>query len=202
MTPNPSGDGGFMLSGTSMYNPNSEAAVNAKQNLAVPMNDILKGLFSSYSQDNAGTDFMKNYLSGGAGPDPSIMADAANVKQYGTTGGYPGELIHGQAQFGGNGAPGAAMDQIRQWGGSGSRGLPAMALAMEYGAPSQAGQYTANQAQFGVSSEGAGRALANRAYGGQTAATNYLMPFLNAPKSAPYQAPAINARQVYRNVKG
>jgi len=46
---------------------------------------------------------------------------------------------------------------MMRYGGTGGPGNQAMLLPMQYGAPSQAGHYAANMAQFGTSSEGAGR---------------------------------------------
>ena len=70
-----------------------------------------------------------------------------------------------------------------------------MSLAMQYGAPSQAGQYASNMAQFGVSSEGAGRPLADLAYGRPTGAAAHLMPFLNQQRN-PYIPAPIPQRDV------
>lgn len=76
-----------------------------------------------------------------------------------------------------------------QWGGTGGPGNKAMSLMMQYGAPSQAGQYMANMAQSGISSTGAGQPLADLAYGRQSSpALAYLQPFMMAK---PYQAPAV-----------
>lgn len=101
--------------------------------------------------------------------------------------GIPGMLGMGQQD--------PRLTQLQRWGGPQGPGTDAMSLMMQYGAPSQAGQYTANMAQFGISSEGAGRPLANMAYGVPTEAARYLLPFLEAPT---YRAPTIPQRTVGR----
>lgn len=87
------------------------------------------------------------------------------------------------------GTPDPGLQSMMQWGGTGGPGNQAMSLAMQYGAPSQAGQYVANMAQFGVSSEGAGRPLADLAYGRPTGAAQYLTPFLNQQRNNYIPAP-------------
>lgn len=72
--------------------------------------------------------------------------------------------------------------QMQQWGGTGGPGHNAMSLAMQFGSPSQAGQYVANTAQFGVNNQAMGN-LMNR--------------FLN-PQGPAYAAPPIPSRQVTR----
>jgi hypothetical protein len=71
---------------------------------------------------------------------------------------------------------------IMRWGGTGGPGNNAMSLAMQFGAPSQAGQYVANLAQFGAPSQG----MANMMGG-----------FLNRTNPA-YAPPPIPNRQVTR----
>ena len=93
------------------------------------------------------------------------------------------------------GTPDPDLAKMVQWGGTGGPGNQAMSLAMQYGAPSQAGQYASNMAQFGVSSEGAGRPLQDLAYGRPTAAAAHLMPFLNQQRN-PYIPAPIPQRDV------
>lgn len=196
LTPNAAG-GGFSMSGPTQFNPNSEFATNARQNLTVPINQTLRNAFAAWSPTNAGTDALATIL--GMAPNPDVMGDASNMRQYGTIGGFPGEVAHSIVQYGGFGDPAMAMKTMMQQGGVGGRGLPGMAAAQEYGAPSNpAGRYAANTAQFGISDETAGRPLVNRAYGQTTAATNFLAPFLAAQSRPQYRAPNINQRAVTR----
>lgn len=88
--------------------------------------------------------------------------------------------------------------QIMRWGGPQGPGTDAMSLMMQYGAPSQAGQYVGNLAQFGISSTGAGQPLADLAYGRPTGSAQYLTPFLTSQASS-YRAPDIPQTPVTRN---
>ena len=95
------------------------------------------------------------------------------------------------------GTPDPNLANMVQWGGTGGPGNQAMSQAMQYGAPSQAGQYAANMAQFGVPSEGAGRPLADLAYGKPTGAAAHLLPFLRQQRN-PYIPAPIPRRDVRR----
>lgn len=89
----------------------------------------------------------------------------------------------------------AGLKQMWQRGGMfgpGHRGVQSM---IDYGAGGQGGQYASLMAQYGVPSEGAGRPLADLAYGRNTGAAQYLTSFLNPNK---YQAPQINMQPVTR----
>lgn len=171
------GDGGFSLGGAQMYNPYSQDAINASER-RVPINQNLQSSWDAWSPNgNAGNNWLTQYLSGGSGPDAGISGRLQQQANSGNLGGDPGAMLMAMSQY----------------GGAGQRGLPAMGAALEYGAPSQAGQYVASQAQFGVSSEGAGRPLANRAYGQPTAAASYLAPFIQRMGGG-YKAPTIQRR--------
>jgi hypothetical protein len=73
---------------------------------------------------------------------------------------------------------------MMKWGGTGGPGNNAMSLAMQYGAPSQAGQYVANLAQFGAGSQGM---------------ANLMQPFLSGQGGVNYRPPPIPTRQITRN---
>lgn len=89
--------------------------------------------------------------------------------------------------------------QMMQYGGMGGAPHDAMSLLMQYGAPSQAGQYMANMAQFGMASPGSGGALANFAQGNLGGAAQYLAPFLTGQMGGnSYQPPMIQPRQITR----
>jgi hypothetical protein len=84
-----------------------------------------------------------------------------------------------------------------QWGGTGGVGNNAMSMMMQYGTPSQAGQYLANMAQFGASSPGIANLLSNQAQGFPVGAAQYLIPFLmDQGGGNRYQAPMIPNRQL------
>ena len=87
------------------------------------------------------------------------------------------------------------LEKMWSWGGLEGPGHKGMQSMINYGAAGQGGQYASNMAQYGVSSEGAGRPLADMAYGRPTGAGSYLAAFLNPNK---YQAPAINMQPVTR----
>lgn len=135
-----------------------------------PQQTILPNVYANWQPWNQGTGYISNWL---AGPqagrmNPDFQTAMGNMAQYGGIGGYPTQLMHNMAQFGGTGGPG-------NYG---------MSYAMQYGAPSQAGQNVAQMAQHGVAGTWGGP-LYNRATGGPTASSNYLAPFLMA---RPYQA--------------
>lgn len=54
------------------------------------------------------------------------------------------------------------LSTISQWGGPSGPGTQAQSYMMQYGTPSQAGQFESNLAQYGVASEGSGRPLVNQ----------------------------------------
>ena len=74
--------------------------------------------------------------------------------------------------------------QMQQWGGTGGPGNNAMSLAMQYGAPSAAGQYVGNTAQYGVNNQ---------------SMANLLQPFLSGQGGPRYLPAPIQQRQVTRN---
>lgn len=78
------------------------------------------------------------------------------------------------------GTPDPRLAQAMQWGGFGGPGHQSMNLLREYGAPSQAGQYVANMAQFGVPSEGIG---------------NLMMPFARGQRTTYAPPPISTARR-------
>lgn len=96
--------------------------------------------------------------------------------------------------------PNPVLEQLKTTGGTGGPGSQAIHQAMLYGAPSQAGQYVGNLAQFGVSSEGSGRPLADLAYGKLTGPAAFLAPFLTGQTSTmgSYSAPPIPQRDLVR----
>lgn len=100
---------------------------------------------------------------------------------------------------GGIGRNSPITNQLMQWGGTGGVGNNAMSLMMQYGTPSQAGQFVNNMAQQGMSSQGAGGNLAALAAGQPVGAAQYLLPFLTGQQGRnSYQAPMIQPRQLQR----
>lgn len=204
---NPAGPDGrpnLTLYGASAFNPANDpsgAIATAMDYLRIPKNQNLQKAWDAWQPWDGGTQYLADYITNRSGADPTIKNWAQNTAQYGTMGGYGGELMHGMAQYGaGSQLPAQMLSNMYQYGGTGGYGNQGMSYAMQYGAPSQAGQYAANMAQFGVSSEGAGRALANRAYGQQTPSMSYLQPFMGlASKAVNYASPSIPTRQLWRN---
>lgn len=128
---------------------------------------ILPNVFSSWQPWNGGTQFMANYLYGGGNQLPqNIMAGYNNTLQYGGPGGYGTQLLHNQAQ----------------WGGTGGPGNQGMSYAMQYGAPSQAGQPIAQTSQYGTYGPAGAPllALASGARNPSNPVFNALAPFLTA----------------------
>lgn len=85
-------------------------------------------------------------------------------------------------------------DQLMQWGGTGGAGHFLQKAVAQFGGPTpEATQPVANLAQWGVSSEGAGRPLADLAYGKLTGPAAFLLPFLtaNATSGGGYRAPSV-----------
>lgn len=171
----PTADGGFAASGAQMFNPYLQDAINARE-MRIPVNQNLQNTWGNYQAGSQGNNFLAQMLRR-SGPDPGIAGRLNTVADQGTMGGDPGAMLMAMARG----------------GGAGQRGMPAMSAALQFGAPSQVGQFVANQAQFGVGSEAAGRPLANRAYGQQTAAQAFLQPFLQRGAQG-YRAPQIQRR--------
>lgn len=164
--------GGIQLYGANGFNPESGAAQMAKTHLTVPKNDRLQQAFGAWQPWDGGTQYLADYITNRSGPNQQAQGAFDNMMNYGVMGGYPGQLMHNMAQYGGT-------------GGAGNR---AMGNALQFGAPSAAGQFANNMAQYGVASEQSGRPLANRAYGQQTPAMNYLAPFMQ-PRPQQFQNP-------------
>lgn len=181
----PNGDVG--LFGANGFNPFAGSAQMAKDHLTIKPNDRLKGAWGSWQPWDGGTQYIANYLQNGSGPNQQVQGAMNNMMEYGVSGGYPGQLMHNMAQYGGAAQqPTQWMSNMAQFGGTGGAGNRAMSNAMQFGAPSAAGQGVSNMQQFGVASEQSGRPLANRAYGQQTAATNFLAPFMQ-PRPQQFQ---------------
>lgn len=175
----PNGSGGYSMPPVSPFDPRSPMAQEGA-GVQVAKNDLQNGAWGSWRPTDNGTDFLAKYVAENAKMNPDIWAMAQNYNQYGVQGGYPGDLMHSQAQF----------------GGAGQVGAPAMVSAMQYGKPADAAsKYVASMADYGVASE-AGRPLQNRAFGAPTAALSYLQPFMNRQRS--YAAPQFQQRQVQR----
>lgn len=170
-----------------------------RQSLSTPTNPLLQGARQNWQPWDAGTQFLAQYLGGGAGASPQIQGYGNNVMQYGGPGGYPTDLMSSMSQFGGGSAPlTQRMANVADYGvtRAGAPGGGGMSMALQYGAPSQAGQYASNMAQFGVSGA-AGQPMHQRAMGGPTAAMSYLQPFLNMMPQ-PQMQPQIQTRQLGR----
>lgn len=182
-------EGRIGLFGANGFNPDAGSAQMARTNLTVKPNDRLTGAWNAWQPWDGGMQYIADYLQNKIGPDPGISQAFGNMAQHGVVGGYPGQLMHNIAQYGGAAqAPTQAMSNMMQFGGTGGAGHRAMSSAMQFGAPSAAGQFANNMAQFGVASEQSGRPLANRAYGQQSPAMNYLAPFMQ-PRPQQFQNP-------------
>lgn len=148
----------------------------------VGKNDRQAGAWNSWAPSDAGMNYLADFVARGAQMNSDIWAMAQNYNQYGVQGGFPGDLMHKQAQFGGGGEVGA----------------PAMLAGMQYGKPSDAAsKYVASMADYGVASE-AGRPLQNRAFGAPTAALSYLQPFMSRQRS--YGSPTFQPRQPVQRI--
>jgi len=110
------------------------------------------------NQTSPAMNFMQNFLKEGGYKLPEAASGRLeNLMATGGQGGRPTEMMYDMANYGGVAGP----------------NLEAIKAMMEYGAPSQAGQFMSNIAQFGIPSE-AGRMLHNRAMGAPTPAQQYL----------------------------
>jgi len=175
----PNGNGGYSMPPVAPFDPRSPQAQEGA-GVQVQKNDLQNGAWGSWKPSDAGTDFLAKYVAQGAQMNPDIWAMAQNYNLYGVQGGYPGDLMHSQAQFGGGGKVGA----------------PAMQAGLQYGKPSDAAaKYVASMADYGVASE-AGRPTQNRAFGAPTASMSYLQPFMNRQRA--YAAPTFQPRQIQR----
>ena len=175
----PNSAGGYSMPAPAPFDPRSAQAQEGA-GVQVQKNDLQNGAWGSWKPSDAGTDFLAKYVAENAQMNPDIWAMAQNYNQYGVQGGYPGDLMHSMAQF----------------GGGGKVGTPAMTAGLQYGKPSDAAaKYVASMADYGVASE-AGRPLQNRAFGAPTAATSYLQPFMSRQRS--YATPQFQQRQVQR----
>lgn len=96
------------------------------------------------------------------------------------------------------------MQRTLQYGGAGNVGLGGLSSALQFGAPSQAGQFASNMAQFGVASPGSGDYLSNIAqFGAPTAsspASQLLLPIAKGQAGPRYRAPSIPQRTVSRRL--
>lgn len=131
---------------------------------------MLPQVWGAWGQQDQGTQFLADFL-GQPRQDQALMDIFKQAQMYGGPEGRATDLMSSMTQFGGTGGVGNNM----------------MSLLAQYGAPSQAGQYVANMAQYGIASPGSGGALAARAAGQPTAASQWLAPFLTLNPS--YTAP-------------
>lgn len=189
-----------MLVGADPFLQDRAGMDGIRASLYTPTNDRLAQARAAWAPWDAGTSYMASYLNGGAGADPSIGRHAANVMEYGNVGGFPGQAMNSMVQYGAAGqGPGQAMSSLAQWGGAyNSPGFGGMKSMLQYGAPSQAGQFVSNMAQFGTPSA-AGQPMHNRAMGAPSAALSYLTPFMNRMPASMGSTPSIPTRQLYRN---
>lgn len=132
---------------------------------------ILPQVWGSWNATDTGTDFLANFMSQPQ-QNQSLLDILTQTQQYGGPTGRATDL----------------MNNMAQWGGTGGPGNQAMSYLMQFGAPSQAGRGVANMAQFGIASPESGGALAARAAGQPTAASNWLAPFLTLNPS--YRPPS------------
>ena len=177
----PNSGGGFSMPPVPPFDPRSQIAQEGA-GVQVAKNDRQAGAWNSWSPSDMGTNFLADYVARGASMNPDIWAMAQNYNQYGVQGGYPGDQMHMQSQFGGGGKVGA----------------PAMVSGMQYGKTSDAAsKYVASMADYGVASE-AGRPLQNRAFGAPTASLSYLQPFMNRQRS--YNSPTFQPRQPVQRI--
>ena len=101
-------------------------------------NTILPNVFNSWQPWNAGTQYIAGQLPTLGQPSPYSQQAQANLNEYGGIGGWPTQLLHSQAQFGGTGGPGhLAMQDIARSGGSGQWGQQLAASAGGYSPASQ-----------------------------------------------------------------
>jgi hypothetical protein len=99
--------------------------------------------------------------------------------------------------YGKYGAVDPGLQQLMQWGGANNPGTQGMSNMMQFGAPSKAGDYAANLAQYGVSAQGAGQPLLNLANGvTNTGPASFLAPFLTGHGGPGYVTPSIPSFRV------
>lgn len=196
MHPADDGSGQFQFSSSPSY----QGALVADTN-----NTMLPGVWSSWQPWNSGTEYMANQLyapksKGGLGigeADPTL----SKLQQYGSAGGPGGQGQSNLLQFGTTlNGPGAAMVSSNSQYGTptDAAGQPVHSI-MQYGTPSSGalGQMMSSLAQFGAAGP-AGLPLNAIAQGQQTGAAQYLAPFLQGNRAAPYQAPPVNINPVLR----
>ena len=80
-------------------------------------------------------------------------------------------------------------NQLQSWGGPAGPGTNAQSLMMQYGSPSQVGQYLSNVAQFGTASPGSGQPLTNWANITPQMASQFLLPYAQGGKAATAYTP-------------
>lgn len=143
----------------------------------------LPEVFGSWQPWDAGTSFIANYVGTPAWQMSPFYGDI--VRNTMSEGGPAGQPLRN-------------MSNMTQFGGTGGPGNMGVANTIQFGGPSSVANYMGNQAQFGISAEGAGRPLVNRAYGANPAALQYLMPFLQLGVGSRFTAPSIQPRQLTR----
>lgn len=154
-------DGGWSLGGATPYPGSLYPALE---------NTILPSVWGAWQPQDAGQQMLAMFL--GQGMSPGSQTNVNNMFQYGGPAGWPTELMHNMAQFGGAGEPTNFMSNI-----------------MQFGAPTkQAGQPMQQIAQTGGAGQW-GQMLQAMALGQNNPMLQYLQPFLGGK---PYTAPAMN----------
>jgi hypothetical protein len=107
---------------------------------------------------------------------------------------YLQNMLTAPAQQGGVGIGQASpySSMLMNRGGTGGVGNQMMQQMAQYGAPSQAGAYVGNQAQYGVTSKALGDLLAPYAQGWTSGAASWMQPFLSGPTRGSWNSGSTN----------